>query len=224
MFESMPLIWSGVVTGVSVVFAGILKWFAFHTTTFIPRKLGLYDRLKSSAPENSEVKAVLSIAAEEEIFRIVFSRGGPPDFRKALITLYQSGKFSLRDLQLAKTCLDVSDTNDGGHIVGKFGVLEKATLWVLSVALVFVLVFFGLLFSKFLGLGTQRGIFAALLTLVPLFITVITVGSEVVRLVVSHRVCKRLEELKCQRAMGTLTNLQLNRNSRSVIGTSIKPT
>ncbi len=200
MLDFFTSYWGGTVTFVSVLFAGYLKWFRFYTSTYIPRKLNLYDRLKESASDNSVIQHVIAMAADEEIFRIVFGQGGSPEYRKALIKLYETDKFSLRDLQLAKSCLDVDTidlrlSSDEASIISKYGIFEKLSLMILSITLVVSVFFFSGLLLKFLELKSTPGYISAAVALMLFTISFFMIGSEIVRNLVSRRVCKKLDLL-----------------------------
>jgi len=208
MLESLTSLWGGAVVVVSVLFAGYQKLFRFYTSSYVPRKLNLYDRLKESASENPQVKNVIGMAADEEIFRIVFGQGGSPEYRKALVKLYETDKFGLRELQLSKSCLGVSEPDQSKktekYIVSKFGFFDKLSLVVLSVVLAFSALFFSAIVTQYLSLKTTAGYISSVVALVFFAITFFMLGSELIRLLVSRRVCRRLDKINATEAVSAI--------------------
>lgn len=157
MTDFIEILKSGpaVSAAVLAVFAAMIKMvkslFELNDENLQKRQFKRLTFLAKECENNQTLHQLVETAKDEEVLRNMLGRTGSPQFLGAFVRAYETGKFSLSELRLSSSYLDVKDES----LVVVLGWGAHVLLWV-SVGLVVIM---GLYISAliFLLFGTPSG-------------------------------------------------------------------
>ncbi|MCK6395779.1 hypothetical protein [Zoogloea sp.] len=192
ILKSWPAVSAATVAAIASLIKLTKSIFYFNDEQLQKRKIKKITFLAKECEKNQTLNQLVEIARDEEVFRNMFGRTGSPQFLHALKRAYDTGRFSLSELRLSSSYLNVKDET----LVVDLGWGAHALLWFSIGAMILMGLYIGVLLFTIFGTPSGNSYIAALMLMVFYFLFAWFMGGDARAVLIAKRVRKNLDGIE----------------------------
>lgn len=165
LWKSAPAIGAATVAVAGALYKAIKTLLEFNDEYLSKRQFKRHSFLLGEAGQHPELRAFIEAVKREAIFRSTFGKPASPRMALAIMSLYESGRFSLEELRASSV---YSKLGEDGSLIVVPGRAGNVVLWIAGLSIATMVVYAGILVLALIGVKT---VLASLVALVVILLT-----------------------------------------------------